>query len=127
MGAFSSAKTIPIAVSDLAPVATDVVQHFQKQGYETASVRTPIGGWNVSITKGSMFKSVIGTKTALNIEIVPGTNQTDVRASVGIFGMQAIPAAISLFLFWPVLITQIAGMIRQAQLDDKAIACVENS
>lgn len=127
MGAFSSARTIPIKLSDLSPVANDVVQHFQQMGYETASSRTLTGGWDVSITKGGIFKAVIGTKTALKIEITTGANQTEVRASVGIFGLQAIPSAISLLLFWPLLATQIFGLVRQARLDDEAISCVETS
>lgn len=46
-------------------------------------------------------------------------------ASVGIFGQQAIPTVISMFFFWPVLITQIWGMVEQSNLDDKALAIAE--
>lgn len=127
MGAFSSTKTIPMVVADLGPVANDLVLHFQRQGYETTSVSTLTGGWDVSITKGGIFKSVIGTKTALKIEITADSNQTGVRASVGIFGLQAIPSAISLLLFWPLLATQIFGLVRQSHLDEEAIACIEDS
>jgi zinc ribbon protein len=127
LGAFSSAKTIPIAASDLEQVANDLVRHFQQQGYQATSLHMLTGAWDVSITKGGIFKSVIGTKTALKIELVARRNETDVRATVGIFGMQAIPSAISLLLFWPVLATQIFGLVRQAHLDDEAIACVEES
>jgi len=125
--AFSSTKAIPIAVADLGPVANDLVLHFRQQGYETTSQPTLTGGWDVSITKGGIFKSVIGTKTALKIEIAVGRNQTNVRASVGVFGLQAIPSAISLLLFWPLLATQIFGLVRQSRLDDEAIACIEDS
>jgi hypothetical protein len=127
LGAFSSTKTIPIAVPDLGPVANDLVLHFRQQGYETTSQPTLTGGWDVSITKGGVFKSVVGTKTALKIEIAVGRNQTNVRASVGVFGLQAIPSAISLLLFWPLLATQIFGLVRQSHLDDEAIACIEDS
>lgn len=127
MGAFSSSKTIPIMVADLGPVANDVVLHFRGQGYETAAQPTLTGGWDVSITKGGMFKSVIGTKTALKIAITPDRSQTNVRASVGIFGLQAIPSAISLLLFWPLLVTQIVGLVRQSHLDEEAMSCVEDS
>ena len=106
MGAFSSSKAIPIIVADLGPVANDLVLHFRRQGYETTAQPTLTGGWDVSITKGGIFKSVIGTKTALKIAITSGRSQTDVRASVGIFGLQAVPSAISLLLFWPLLVTQ---------------------
>ena len=130
MGAFSSAKSIPIAVSDLSPVANDVVQHFQQKGFETTSLRTVTGGWDINITKGGMFKAVVGTKSALKIEIKPGNNQTNVTAGVGIFGQHAVPTAVALFVdtvFWPLLAAQIFGLVRQAHLDDEAIACVEDS
>lgn len=127
MGAFSSSKTIPVTVADLGPVANDLVLHFRQKGYETSTQPTLTGGWDVSITKGGVFKSVIGTKTALKIAITTERGQTNVRASVGIFGLQAIPSAISLFLFWPLLVTQIVGLIRQSHLDEESVSCVEDS
>ena len=42
-------------------------------------------------------------------------------AGVGIWGQQAIPTVISMLFFWPVLITQIWGMVEQSKLDDKAL------
>jgi hypothetical protein len=127
LGAFSSSKTIPITVADLGPVADDLVVHFRQRGYETTAQPTLTGGWDVSITRGGIFKSVIGTKTALKIAITSARSQTDVRASVGIFGLQAIPSAISLLLFWPLLVTQIVGFVRQSHLDEEAMSCVEDS
>jgi hypothetical protein len=127
LGAFSSSKAIPIMVADLGPVANDLVLHFRQKGYETSAQPTLTGGWDVSITKGGIFKSVIGTKTALKIAITSGRSQTDVRASVGIFGLQAVPSAISLLLFWPLLVTQILGLVRQSHLDEEAMSCVEDS
>jgi hypothetical protein len=47
------------------------------------------------------------------------------EAGVGIFGQQAIPTIISMFFFWPVLLTQIWGLIQQSNLDDKAAEIVE--
>jgi membrane protease subunit (stomatin/prohibitin family) len=38
-----------------------------------------------------------------------------------------VPSAISLFLFWPLLVTQIIGLIRQSHLDDESVSCVEDS
>jgi hypothetical protein len=125
LSAFSSTKAIPIVVADLGPVANDLVLHFRQQGYETTVQPTLTGGYDVSLTKGGLFKSVVGTKTALKIAITSGRNQTDVRVSVGIFGLQAIPSAISLFLFWPLLVTQIFGIVHQSHLDEEAISCVE--
>jgi ribosomal protein L40E len=46
---------------------------------------------------------------------------------VGIFGLQAVPTAISAFLFWPIIVTQIAGLIKEANLDKEALGVVEES
>ena len=63
-------------------------------------------------------------KSALKINLLPQHETILFDAGVGIWGQQAIPTAISLFVFWPVLLTQIWGAIQQANLDDKALAII---
>ena len=63
----------------------------------------------------------IGMRTALKIKLEPAGDMIRFDAGVGIFGLQAIPTAITLFVTWPVLLTQIWGLIRQSELDDKAL------
>ena len=46
-------------------------------------------------------------------------------AGVGIFGQQAIPTIISMLFAWPVLITQIWGLVQQSKLDDQALEIAE--
>ena len=79
------------------------------------------GGCDISITKGGAFKAVLGMKTALKVTLLPHGNLISFEAGVGIWGQQAIPTVISMFFFWPVLITQIWGMIEQSKLDDRAL------
>lgn len=127
MSAFSSEKLIAVALPDLAPVAADLVTHFQERGYETVSTAGPDGGHEVSITKGGTFKKALGLRTALKIELVPQPTGTLVRAGVGIFGKQVVPFAIAMLVTWPVLLTQMWGLISQAGLDDEAIKVAELS
>ncbi len=127
MGTFNSSRTFPLVVEDLAPVAQDVMQHFEQQGYDVAGEPIPTGGWNVSIRKGNLFKAVLGTKTALNIEIEPASNGTSAKAGIGIFGQQAIPTLITMLVFWPLLLTQLWGIAQQQKLDEEALATVERS
>jgi len=127
MAMFESSKILPIVLPDLTPVADETMDYFQKQGYEVASEPTITGGWAISITKGNLFKTVVGLKTALKISIEPSPMVTTVKADVGLFGTQAIPLAIGYLVFWPVLISQMWGMVRQAKLDDEAIGFVEAS
>ncbi len=127
MAMFESTKIVPIVLPDLTPVANDTMNHFRKQGYEVAGEPTITGGWDISITKGNLFKTILGMKTALKISIEPSPAMTTVKADVGLFGTQAIPTAIALLVFWPVLIAQMWGLVQQSKLDDEAIDCVEAS
>lgn len=125
MSIFQSVRVVPCAVRDLAPVASATMRHFESQGYEVAGQETLIRGWDISIHKGGTFKAVVGMKTALKIEIHPAEHAVTVRASVGIFGQQAVPTAISMLIFWPILLTQLWGLVRQSKLDDEALGVVE--
>ena len=127
MGTFNSSKTVPYVVEDVAPVAQDVMDHFEQQDYEVTETNIPTGGVQVSIRKGGTFKAIIGMKTALNIKIEPVANGTTVDAGVGIFGQQAIPTAITLLVFWPVIIAQVWNMAQEAKLDEEALRVAEES
>jgi hypothetical protein len=127
MGAFSSSRTVPYHVEDLAPVAQDVMRHFESQDFEVTQTPIPTGGVQVSIRRGGTFKAIIGLRSALNIKIEPEANGTRVEAGVGIFGQQAIPTAITLLVFWPVLVAQVWNMAQEAKLDEEALRVAEES
>jgi hypothetical protein len=127
MGTFNSTKTFPYFVEDVAPVAQEVMDHFEGQDFEVTETNIPTGGAQVSIRKGGTFKAIIGMKTALNIKIEPVANGTTVDAGVGIFGQQAIPTAITLLVFWPVLVAQVWNMAQESNLDDEALRVAEES
>src|SRR5918997_6871475 len=127
MGTFNSSHTVPYVVEDFAPVAQDVMRHFEQQDYEVTQTLIPTGGVQVSIRRGGTFKAIVGLKTALNIKIVPEANGTRVEAGVGIFGQQAIPTAITLLVFWPVIIAQVWNMAQEANLDEEALRVAEES
>ena len=127
MGVFKSSRYYPVRIPDLALVAYDLEKHFQAQDFMVHKEPTIAGGWRVDISKGGAFKAVLGMKTAMNIEIEPSGSGTQAKAGIGIFGQQAIPFAISMFIFWPVLITQVWGMVQQSGLDDEALAVLERS
>jgi hypothetical protein len=78
MGTFNSTKTFPYFVEDVAPVAKDVMDHFEGQDFEVTETNIPTGGVQVSIRKGGTFKAIIGMKSALNIKIEPVANGTTV-------------------------------------------------
>ena len=127
MSIFQSNKHIAVKVPNLVPIGDELMEHFREKEYEVIGEQTANHGWHISIHKGGVFKSITGTKTALNIEIEPTSTGVDVKAGVGIFGLQAVPTAISMLVFWPLLIPQIWGIVQQSKLDDEAISCVEQS
>jgi hypothetical protein len=124
MSIFQASQYYPLMVSDLAPAANDVVENFRQKGYEVKEEETVTKGWHISLHKGGIFKSILGLKTALNVEIENTGMGITAKAGVGIFGLQAIPTAITLFVAWPVLLTQIWGLVQQASLDKEVLECI---
>lgn len=125
MGVFKTSKLLYGNPSLIPHISSVMAQEFRNDGYEVQVVDLPSGGKDVSITKGGLFKAIIGMKTALEITLVPKGNKIQFDAGVGLFGLQVIPAAIALFVTWPVLLTQMWGLIQQSKLDDKALDIAE--
>ena len=122
---FSTTRLIPLRVADLTPVAQDVAAYFRAQEYTVGSSRLA-EGWHISIHKGDGFKALLGLKTALNIRIEPRPEGTFVSAGIGIFDTQVLPTMITVFVFAPVVLGQIWGIVQQNQLDEEAVRYVED-
>lgn len=121
MGTFSTKKILYGSTALISTIANRIQEEFQNDGYEVAMDALSSGGYDISITKGGIFKAVLGMKTALKVTLLPQGSNIHFEAGVGIWGQQAIPTVISMLFFWPVLLTQIWGMVEQSKLDDKAL------
>lgn len=121
MSTFCTKKLLYGSSSLIPAIANRIRDEFQCDGYEVTMDALSSGGYDISITKGGVFKAVLGMKTALKVTLLPQDGNILFEAGVGIWGQQAIPTIISMLFFWPVLITQIWGMVEQAKLDDKAL------
>ncbi len=121
MATFSTKVMLGGSPALISEIASNIAADFRNNGYEVATDSLSSGGCDISITKGGAFKAVLGMKTALKVTLLPHGNLISFEAGVGIWGQQAIPTVISMFFFWPVLITQIWGMIEQSKLDDRAL------
>jgi len=106
-------------------MANRLMQNLRYDGYEVDGVKLPSGEWDISVKKGNLFKAVIGLQTALKIKVSNINPHVCVTTDVGIFGQQAIPAVLTICVWWPFAITQIWGLIKQHKLDkyimDKAL------
>ncbi|MBQ8607130.1 MAG: zinc ribbon domain-containing protein [Bacteroidaceae bacterium] len=126
MGTFSKKKILYGSSSLIPTMANHIQEQFQNEGFEVAMDALSSGGYDISITKGGFFKAVLGMKTALKVTLIPQGCNIHFEAGVGIWGQQAIPTVISMLFFWPVLITQIWGMVEQSKLDDKALEIAQD-
>lgn len=121
MATFSTKKVLYGSSSLIPNIATRIQDEFRNDGFDVSADALSSGGYDISITKGGIFKAVLGMKTALKVSLIPQGNNIYFEAGIGIWGQQAIPTVISMLFFWPVLITQIWGMVEQSKLDDKAL------
>ncbi len=126
MGTFSTKKTLQGNPTLIPTIADQIRIEFISEQFDVQIDDLLSGGVDISISKGSAFKAILGLKSALKICLIPKDDGIEFEAGVGIFGQQAIPTIISMLFFWPVLITQIWGMVRQSELDDKALEIVES-
>ena len=126
MGTFNTHKIISADVSLIPSMANKITDHFKREGYQSDVKVSDLGTYDISLTKGGMFKAVLGLKTALKITLKPEANGVSFDAGIGIFGQQLIPALIMYFVAWPVLLTQLWGMVQQAELDDTALKLAES-
>lgn len=125
MATYSSKKVLKATTAQIPLIAEAIREDFAKDGFEVYIDSMMSGGRDISITKGNLFKAVLGMRSALKISLTPHQDGIFFDANVGIFGQQAIPTIISMLFFWPVLLTQIWGLIQQSALDDRALKIAE--
>ena len=126
MGTFNTHKIINAEPSLIPAMANKITEHFKSQGYEVDVKVSDLGTHDISLTKGGMFKAVLGLKTALKVTLKSEYDKISFDAGIGIFGQQLIPALIMYFVAWPVLLTQIWGIVQQSNLDDTALMLAES-
>ena len=119
--AFTSTKVFNVSPRRILGMAHALENELQKDGYDTRSDMLFGGDVVVSITKGGMFKAIIGMKTALKVELRADGENVSVKTSVGIWGYQIVPTVIMFMVFWPVLLTQIWGLVLQSKLDARVM------
>lgn len=121
MGLFNTKAILNGDPAMISKVADRICREFHEDGYEGFRDHLANGSVDISLTKGSFFKSVLGMDTALKIKLTPQDDAIAFDAGVGVFGKEVIPTVVSLFFLWPVLVTQIWGLVKQSKLDDRAL------
>ena len=127
MGTYNKRKLLAASTSQIPYIAEAIRKDFEMDGFEVNTDILMSGGRDISVTKGNLFKAVLGMRSALKISLTPQSSGVLFDANIGIFGQQAIPTVISMLFFWPVLITQIWGLVEQSKLDDRALETAERA
>lgn len=125
MGVFKSERRLRANPSMIPGIAEAVKADFKRDGFAVQVINLVSGGVDISLAKGGAFKAILGMKSALKITMFPKGDAIELKAGVGVFGQQAVPTVISVLFFWPVLIAQVWGLVKQSGLDDRAIAVAE--
>ena len=86
MATFNTKKILLGSASLIPAIATRIQEEFQKDGYEVAMDALSSGGYDISITKGGVFKAVLGMKTALKVTLLPQDGNINFEAGIGIWG-----------------------------------------
>ncbi len=125
MNLFQHTQVISVVAANLAPVANAVVRQFEDRGFTTHITTASAQCQEIGITQGGLFKAVLGLKTALRLKIETVGGATRIDAGIGLLESQGIPTAVSMLIFWPALVTQCWGLVKQHKLDQEAIAMIE--
>ena len=127
MSTFNSAKSYEVS-SSFIPNAIDAVKtaleldgfHFErKPGTHNKTV--------IEVTKENLVKHIVGLNQGLRITFESEGEHVNVDAKGIVLKNQLIASTISFVFFWPVLIPQIIGLIKQSKLDERAIAIVDSA
>ena len=125
MGAFSSQKTLYGDTARIPQVAEKIRQAFVNEGYEVR-IEDPASGQRIFISKGGLLKAAVGARTALEVTMKPDkAGNIAFEAGVSVVKQQLVPTLITMFVFAPVVIAQVWGMVQQSKLDEKVLAIAE--
>ena len=102
-------------------VANKVINNFRYKGYEVNGIKMPSGDWDISLKKGNLFRAVLGMQTALKVKIAAKSPHALVKMEIGLFEQQAIPTILTIAVWWPVVICQIAGLVKQYKMDQDVV------
>ena len=127
MSRYNTKKLLQAHPSQIEKIAEAIRTEFSYDGFDVKVDDLMSGGKDISITQGNLFKAVLGMKSALKVTLTPQSDGVLFDANVGIYGQQAIPTVITMFFFWPVLLTQIWGLVEQSKLDDRALAAAQQA
>ena len=133
--AFQSSRDYKVSFSHVRGISNEVLEALESEGYSvhreelaaSASGNRGRGDIILSVTKGGFFKMVAGLKTALKCTFSETEQGFRLTQKIGLFETQAVPTTIMLVAFWPLIVTQIVGLIKSKKLDSHIFELVDLS
>lgn len=85
MGTFATKKILQGNPSLIPVIAEQIKTEFAAEQFEVQIDNLLSGGVDISISKGGLFKAVLGLKSALKVSLIPKDNAIAFEAGIGIF------------------------------------------
>lgn len=125
MSTFTSCKSYDASATFIPFAATRIRESFSADGFEINQKPGACNKTVLEVTKSNLFKSAVGLRQGLEITLENEGGRISVKVRGTVLKNQLIASTLSFFLFWPVIIPQIIGLINQSGLDDKAIGVID--
>ena len=127
MSTFLSSKSYEASPS-FVPYAVDAIRKaFVAEGFEFVEKPGTYNTTVIEVTKGNLVKKLVGLKLGLEITFWMEHDHIRVEAKGTVAKNQLIATGITLFIAWPVIVTQAIGLIKQSELDVRVISIVDGA
>ena len=121
---FDSSADIKGDISLIPKIAEEIAKEFKAEGF-TVDCKQYGDQYDLSLTNGGFLKVASGLNAALKVNIKPQNGIIRIDAGIGQYGERAAVAGLAALAAWPLAITQIWGLVKQSNLDDKAVAIAQ--
>lgn len=127
MSTFKSTKSYEVS-SSFIPSAVDAVRAaLEREGFlferKPGTYRKTV----IEVTKENLVKHIVGLNQGLRISFESDGDRVQVEVQGIVVKNQLIASVISFVFFWPMIVPQIIGLIKQSRLDEKALAIVDTA
>lgn len=127
MSTFTSRKSYDASATFIPFAANRISEFFSADGFEINQKPGACNKTILEVTKSNLIKSAVGLRQGIEITLENEGGRIAVEVRGTVLKNQLIASTLSFCFFWPVIIPQIIGMIKQSGLDDKAIGVIDNA
>lgn len=135
MGAFNSQKILPVSSSLVPLIAEQITNDFRNNGFEVINETSITGSVNIRIKKKNFLRTLTALDYKLDVTLTPlPPSGVDIQARsnntwkaivyfiiINVLAFSVVLAPFCCFC----CITFIIGLVKQAKLDDKAMAVAD--